>query len=226
MTIHPSPLSPSASLADLATSRAGASRVFMRHGLDFCCRGEISLEEACRERGLSGPALLEEIQAESERAGEVTAWDERPLPELVQHILNHFHEPHRAELPRLIEMAEKVERVHADKATCPTGLTKHLQHMAVELEHHMQKEEQVLFPLIVGGQGAMATIPVQVMEQEHRDHGQNLERLRKLAHDFLPPAEACGTWKALYISLAELESDLMHHIHLENHVLFPLALRS
>ena len=69
-------------------------------------------------------------------------------------------------------------------------------------------------------------MPVQVMEQEHKDHGANLARMRELAHGFEPPSEACGTWRALYLGVRELEAELMKHIHLENHVLFPLALRS
>jgi regulator of cell morphogenesis and NO signaling len=94
------------------------------------------------------------------------------------------------------------------------------------MESHMQKEEQILFPMIRAGRGRMALMPVQVMEQEHRDHGENLALMRKLASDFVAPEEACNTWRALYLGLAELESELMAHISLENHVLFPRALRS
>jgi regulator of cell morphogenesis and NO signaling len=225
MTLEVTSMRPSDSLARLATSRAGASRVFMRHGLDFCCKGEVSLAEACLQRGLSDAQVLEEIRREALPDEEVVAWDERPLTEIVDHVLTRFHEPHRAELPRLLEMARKVERVHAGKPTCPTELAAHLELMAEELELHMQKEEQVLFPMFLAGRGPMAAVPVQVMELEHKDHGENLARMRRLAQEFQPPSEACGTWRALYLGLAELESELMHHIHLENHVLFPLALR-
>ena len=89
----------------------------------------------------------------------------------------------------------------------------------------MQKEEQVLFPMILSGRGAMAAMPVSVMEEEHRDHGKNLERTRALTNDFIAPESACNTWRALYLGLAELERDLMEHIHLENNVLFPRALQ-
>jgi regulator of cell morphogenesis and NO signaling len=98
--------------------------------------------------------------------------------------------------------------------------------MRDELESHMQKEEHVLFPLILAGRGALAAAPIRVMEREHEDHGRNLERLRELAHDFAPPLDACGTWRALYLGLEELEREIMEHIHLENHVLFPRALRA
>ena len=80
--------------------------------------------------------------------------------------------------------------------------------------------------MIHAGQGAMAGMPVHVLEADHRDHALNLQRMRTLAHDFVAPEEACGTWRALYLGLAELERDLMQHIHLENNVLFPRALRA
>ena len=64
------------------------------------------------------------------------------------------------------------------------------------------------------------------MEAEHEEHGANLERMRELASDYQPPPGACGTWRALYLSLAEFEREVMKHIHLENAVLFPRALNS
>lgn len=219
-------LNPDASLASMAVTRAGASRVFNRYGLDFCCHGHTSLRDACKVAQLDSASLLDEIRAEERDSSAFERWDEQPLDALIQHLLDQFHEPHRAELPRLIEMARKVEKVHASKPACPHGLADHLALMLESLDLHMQKEEQVLFPLIRSGRGRMAIMPVQVMEIEHRDHGANLVLLHELAHDFDPPADACGTWSALYLGLAELERDLMQHIHLENNVLFPRALRS
>ena len=218
-------ISPESRLSDLAVTRAGASRVFHRHGLDFCCNGRVRLDEACAEKGLAVDALIAEIEAEARSDESFDRWDEASLDALIDHLLQHYHESHRAEVPRLLEMARKVESVHADKEACPRGLADHIARMLPELEDHMQKEEQVLFPLIRAGRGRMATMPVQVMEEEHRAHGENLARLRALAGDYRPPEEACGTWRALYLGLAELESELMHHIHLENNVLFPRALR-
>jgi regulator of cell morphogenesis and NO signaling len=214
-------------LADLAVTRAGASRVFHRHNLDFCCHGNVSLKQACEKRGLDAGALISEI--ENEERGDASSferWDEQPMNALVEHILTRFHAPLREELPRLIEMAGKVEKVHADKTSCPKGVGDLLQQLKGELESHMQKEEQILFPMIRGGQGHMAEGPVRVMELEHDGAGEALSQLRQLAHDFSPPEEACKTWRALYLGLAELDQELKQHIHLENNVLFPRALAS
>jgi regulator of cell morphogenesis and NO signaling len=217
---------PSDTLADLAASRAGASRVFLRHNLDFCCHGQVSLADACAKKGFDVEALIREIEAERPQDPSFERWDQRPLPELIEHVVTRVHEPHRAELPRLCDMAARVEKVHGDKEACPTGLSALLRQLAAELQLHMQKEEQILFPMIARGDGAAAGGPVQVMEQEHEDAGAQLERIRELTGDHTPPAEACGTWRALYLGLAEFERDLMQHVHLENYVLFPRALRA
>lgn len=220
-------ITPASTLAELAVTRAGASRVFHRHGLDFCCHGAVALDQACERAGLEVETLLEELRAEEQQSEEpFERWDQAPLDDLVEHLLTAFHEAHRAEVPRLLEMARKVERVHREKAACPRGLADHLDHVHSELLLHMQKEEEVLFPMIRSGRGRMARMPVQIMAAEHDDHGENLARIRELAHDFEPPPEACGTWRALYLGLAELERALMTHIGLENNVLFPRALQS
>ncbi|MDP6385114.1 MAG: iron-sulfur cluster repair protein YtfE [Planctomycetota bacterium] len=219
-------ISPDQSLADLVVSHAGASRVFHRHGLDFCCGGQTSLQAACEAAGLQAPEVATEIEAEQQATEQAFIQaDEMPIEQLLDHILENFHAAHRAEVPRLLAMARKVEMVHSDKPTCPTGLGDHLEYMHGELEQHMLKEEEILFPMIRAGHGAMAAMPIQVMEHEHHDHGRNLTRLRELAHEFKAPPEACGTWQALYLGLDELQQALMQHIHLESNVLFPRVLR-
>jgi regulator of cell morphogenesis and NO signaling len=219
-------IAPDATLADLAATLAGASRVFYRHGLDFCCHGRISLEESARKKGLDPGTLAREIEGEVRKPGVFERWDLRPLGEVVEHVLRDFHDAHRAEVPRLLEMARKVERVHGEKTSCPRGLAAHLELLAEELESHMRKEEDILFPLIRSGRGRLAADPIRAMEEEHDDHGKNLARLRELTNDYVPPPDACGTWIALYLGLKELEQQLMEHIHTENNILFPRALRS
>ena len=90
----------------------------------------------------------------------------------------------------------------------------------------MQKEEQILFPMIRRGQqGEAVYLPVRVMESEHDSHGHQLARIRELTHDLKLPAYACATWTALYRGLEVLEADLLQHIHLENNILFARAVR-
>lgn len=220
-------LSQNLTLADLATTVPAASRVFQRHHLDFCCRGRRTLSDACAASALDPAAIIAEIESEDPPAaadGVSVRWDLRPVEDLVAHILARYHLPLRPEIARLVDMARKVERVHAEKPACPRGLTEHLEAVAVDLESHLAKEEQVLFPLVLAGRGAGARMPVRVLMLEHEDHGASLRRTRELAHDLVPPPEACATWRALYLGLENLERELFEHIHLENNVLFPRVL--
>lgn len=212
------------SLAAIATRFAGATRVFQRHNLDFCCRGHETVAAACAARSLDPESLLTELDSELRPTNEGEDWETRSIVDLLDHLQTRYHDRHRQELPRLFSMAAKVESVHAERASCPHGLAAHLNGCSEDLDRHMQKEEQILFPMLRAGHGSHAAGPVQVMEQEHQEHGANLRRLRQLAHDYVPPSGACATWRALYLGLEEFERELMQHIHLENHVLFPRVL--
>jgi regulator of cell morphogenesis and NO signaling len=211
-------------LAELAVSRPGAARVFMAHGLDFCCGGRRPLAEACEKKGVDPEAVLAEIEAQPVAADDLTRWGDRPLAELIDHIVTRYHDWLREEFPALLKMAKKVEAVHAEKPTVPAGLAELLDGLYQEAVSHLQKEECILFPMIQSGRGASCGGPIQVMEAEHRDVGEALGRARQLTNDLTPPQEACNTWRALYLGVARLEQEFFEHIHLENNVLFPRAL--
>ena len=205
-------------LRELASSLPGATAVFRRHKLDFCCGGDIALADAAQRRGLDVQAIAGQLLALDSAAGP-------ELPEspeaLIEHIVGRYHDVHRRELPELVLLAEKVERVHRGHADVPAGLAALLRDMQSELEEHMEKEEMVLFPMMLRNPGARLAPPVQRMRAEHDDHGAMLRRLQGLTHDLTAPAEACNTWRALYAGVGKLADDLMEHIHIENNVLFP-----
>jgi len=213
-------------VGQIASEHPLATRVFARHGIDYCCGGGRPLGEVCGEKGLDSSGLLEEIRREL--AGAAPAgdrWDRAPLEALIDHILVTFHEPLREELPRLEAMARKVAAVHREKEPerLPALLSTYLD-LKAELDGHMAKEEQILFPMIRRGQGPFAGGPVSVMRHEHDVAGSLLQRLRELTDGYTVPAEACNTWRALWHGLRALEEDLHLHIHLENNILFPRAL--
>ncbi len=89
---------------------------------------------------------------------------------------------------------------------------------------HLDKEEQGLFPMILSGRGGQPSAQVFALEREHEDVALALQKTRDLTTDLVPPAEACTTWRALYLRLDELEAEVMEHVHLENNVLFRRAL--
>lgn len=152
-----------------------------------------------------------------------TTWKDAPPSELIAHILERFHQRHRRQLPDLIRLARKVERVHGEHPACPRGLADYLGSLRQELEDHMQTEEQVLFPLMARGEGTSARTLVLIMRVEDRHHGEALDRLSELTGGFSLPPAACNTWRTLYLGLSELCVDLMEHVYLEDHVLFQIA---
>jgi len=207
-------------LGNLACSVPGATRVFRQFRLDFCCGGDLPLSEAAAridvDPHIIADALLALEPEESEKD-----WRAEPAGQLIEYILARFHERHRDQFPELIRLASRVEQVHGSRHECPNGLAEHLWHMQQELESHMLKEEQILFPMLQRGMRfPQAQGPISVMRYEHQEHGNALEQLAALTNDITPPANACNTWRALYRGLEEMRSDLMQHIHLENNVLF------
>ncbi|MHC4954580.1 MAG: iron-sulfur cluster repair di-iron protein [Planctomycetota bacterium] len=222
-----SPITPDTLVGAVATEHPLATRVFARHGIDFCCGGGRPLREACADKGLEPDVLVSELKTEIEASPEPERrWDEAPFDELIDHIVGKYHMSLREELPRLEAMARKVNEVHGDKdPENLRGILDTFIELRAELVDHMAKEEQILFPMIRAGRGGMAQGPVNVMEHEHASAGIALSNLRRYTNDYTVPEGACTTWTALWHGLAALESELHEHIHLENNILFPRALK-
>jgi regulator of cell morphogenesis and NO signaling len=176
-----------------------------------------------------------EALADTDRAGESKTdsdWSRQTLSELIDHILSAHHEHLRLELPRLSEMAAKVAHAHGERFPWVLECRHVLSEFRAELESHMAKEEQVLFPMIRQIERAEPVSfahcgglhnPFMVMEHDHDVAGNALSRMRELSSGFTPPANACNTFRAWLQGLAELEADLHEHIHEENNILFPRA---
>jgi regulator of cell morphogenesis and NO signaling len=208
------------SLGSLARSIPGATALFEANKLDFCCAGNLSLRQAATAKGLDAAALAAQLDAMRGAPNEGRDWRAAPVAELIAHIVERYHTRHREQLPELIRLSRRVEQVHAGRPGCPAGLAEHLEAMRQELESHMMKEEQILFPMLARGLRAQAGGPISVMRFEHEQHGEALARLSALTDDLVAPSGACNTWRALYLGLATLRDDLVAHIHLENNILF------
>jgi regulator of cell morphogenesis and NO signaling len=205
-------------LGEVAVALPGATEVFRRFKLDFCCGGDQTLAEAASARGVDLEILEATLQALDPADGPAVPLEPNAL---IDHILARYHTIHRRELPELAKLARKVEAVHRAHAQVPAGLAVALERMGEELDSHMAKEEQVLFPLMRRGSHPMIDAPIAVMRSEHNEHGERLREIERLAHDLRLPADACTSWRALYAGVGKLADDLMEHIHLENNLLFP-----
>lgn len=147
--------------------------------------------------------------------------DTMSVEELLDHIAGRYQDVHRRELPALIALARKVERVHEGAPEAPAGLADALEHIALELDMHIEVEDKVLFRAMRQNAGKVIDHPIAMMRSEHRDYAEELDKLEELAHGFRPPAWASGSWTRLYRELAGICATLREQMRIENDILFP-----
>lgn len=214
----------------LVAEQPARSRVFERFGIDYCCGGKKTLAAACEAKGVELEAVARELEALDQvtPAPEVD-WTRATMTALADHIERTHHDYLKEALPRLSTLTEKVANAHGAKDSRLFDLRDLFRSFREELETHMWKEEQILFPLIrkMDGADVMPAFhcgsvenPIRVMLAEHDDAGEALASMRRLTDDFTAPDGACGTYRAMLAALVELESDMHQHVHLENNVLF------
>jgi regulator of cell morphogenesis and NO signaling len=210
-------------LAELVLERPSAARVLTRLGLDYCCGGRDSLEDACRARGLDARTVLVFLEHEREPVAiEGVDWTTVPLGELCAHIVEEHHARLRWELPRLGELAAAAAAAHGSERPELAVLCDELAALREELEEHVDEEERELFPLLTAG--AIDRSRVERLLHEHDATGARLRRLRELGGDYDAATALCATHRALLDGLHGLELDLHQHVHEENNILFPRAL--
>lgn len=234
LTASPAGLTPDVTIGELVAARPLFGRLFEQLGIDYCCGGKQTLAAACAKLGLdlgttrtfleSAAIALQAGPAEVDAAA-------MSLTELADHIEATHHAYLKDELPRLVDLADRVAGKHGQRDPRLLQVAEATRELAEEMLCHMQKEEFILFPLvrqIDAGRGdtllALLSAPIQQMEAEHQAAGDVTSRLRLLTDGFAQEGAACNTHRALLAGLAEFESDLHRHVHKENNVLFPRAL--
>lgn len=223
-------------VGEVVARRPALSHAFEAAGVDYCCGGKRSLEEACREKGLDPSAFVAHLE-EAAAAGQgdpVVDAAAMSLTELADHIERTHHDWLREELPRLDALTKKVASVHGAEDPRLQEVRETFLTLAAEMTSHMMKEEQVLFPFIRRLEvsetlpafhcGPIAN-PIRQMGLEHQDAGAALERMRTLTDGYSPPEWACNTYRVMLDALEHLERDMHQHVHKEDNVLFPRAAR-
>jgi len=227
-------------VGELALENPAATRVFEKLGIDYCCGGNQSLEQACRAANVPVDQVLDslEMAEQTTRAAQnIHDWQGEPLADLTAHIISTHHKYTREEIARLGPLFEKVCSVHGKNHPELLDARASFAGLAQELTNHMMKEEMVLFPYIVRMEEAViqkepvlpppfgsVQNPISMMEHEHDSAGNALRAMRQASGDYAPPADACISYQTLYKALSEFEADLHQHIHLENNILFPRAI--
>lgn len=227
------------SLAQIVNGNHLAAPVFEKYHLDFCCKGKRTLAQACSESELK----LEEVVAALENTEQVSSgpvtmnYANMSLEQLAAHIVTTHHTYVKKEMPAILGYLQKVVSKHGEHHPEMIKVLQLFTAVKEEMEAHMQKEELVLFPRIKEIEKQLAEerelvinrtfllSPINMMEQEHDHAGTMLAEIRKLTNDYTPPADACTTYRLCLAALQAFELDLHQHVHLENNMLFPKALK-
>jgi len=224
---------------EIAVSSPAAARVLEEAGVDYCCGGNRSLDDACAGTGVSSEEILARLRASNEPARPEDAdWVSAPLAELTDHIRQKHHGYVREAIPRISALLEKVKAKHGANHPEIKTIEGLFHQLGQEMIAHMQKEEMILFPYIErlerarNGGGTLerpffqsVRNPIQMMMNEHDGAGNLAKQIRKASSEYTPPGDACSSYQRLYSELHEFETDLHLHVHLENNILFPRAVK-
>ncbi len=211
-------------VGQLAVEIPGATAIFFKNKINFCCDGNKLLNEVVTQKKLDGQYIVEALKQLNQRKEQTVNLQELSNQEVIDYVLQRFHEVHSEQLCELHRLASRVETVHKNHPLCPTGLAQHLALMEEELSLHMKKEEAILFPLFARNINSLLGESIEVMKKEHEEHLSQIETIYRLTNDVTPHEDACNTWRALYLGLQEFISDLNQHIHTENNILFNRAI--
>lgn len=210
--------------------------IFHKYGLDFCCGGNRALKEICEMNDINIESIINEVNDIANAKGDEINYQSMDVDELVTHIIEKHHKYIYEKGPITTQFIEKVARVHGERHPETVEIARIFKELLSELGHHMMKEEQVLFPYILNlvkmEKGEISTDsfrqfvsnPIKVMMIEHDQAGNMLKAIKNLSNNYLPPADACNTYRAAFSNLKEMDDDIILHIHLENNILFQKAI--
>ena len=227
------------SLAQIVNNNHRAATVFEKYQLDFCCKGKRTLQQACQEKDLKIEDVVADLETtEQGKSDKASAnYDQLSLAQLSEYIVMTHHSYVKKEMPQILTYLQKVASKHGERHPEMWKVFALFVAVKEEMEQHMQKEEQVLFPRIQEtekwvNEGKEMRInhtylqaPINMIEQEHDHAGGMLAEINKLTNNYQPPADACTTYKLSFAALQAFEMDLHQHVHLENNILFPKAMQ-
>ncbi|NEU09548.1 iron-sulfur cluster repair di-iron protein [Flavihumibacter sp. R14] len=229
---------PEETIGEIVARDYRKAQAFKKLGIDFCCGGKKTLSEVSKAKGISLEVIKSELEAVDRSANSVLNFDEWELDFLTDYVVNTHHSYCRESIPFILEIANKVARVHGGRHPELVKVAEVFARIAQDLVLHMSKEEKILFPFIrqlvnAGNKGSEicsnpfggVLSPIMVMEMEHEQAGEDLTELRELTSDYSLPADACNSYTILFRKLEEFEIDLYNHVHLENNILFPKAIK-
>ncbi len=224
-------------LATIVTANHQAVPVLEKYHLDFCCKGKRTLQQACTESELEVDKIIADLQKIENGNNSNLSFEKMTLEQITEYIVLTHHSYVKKEMPAILGYLQKVAAKHGGRHPELFKIFEIFTDVNEEMTAHMNKEEVILFPRIKVVEQEIKTVvenkinttyissPIEVMEQEHDHAGHLLGQIRQLTNDYTAPDDACTTYKLSFAALKAFEIDLHQHVHLENNILFPKALR-
>ena len=227
-------------IGELVAKDYRSASVFKKYGIDFCCQGNRTINDACTAKEMDVDVVLNDLNAinttnASSSAGiDFKSW---PLDLLADYIEKTHHRYVVDKLPELTAYLAKIAEVHGDNHPELYKIKDHFKKVVENLAQHMKKEELLLFPFIrkmetakrsgntveMLNSGSIKNL-IDEMEDEHLAEGDRFREIEHLSNNYTPPADGCNTYRVTFAMLKEFEEDLHLHIHLENNILFPKSI--
>lgn len=225
-------------VGQIVADRFDTTWIFYRYGIDFCCHGDTLFIEACKKKGVDPNQVAKELDEVVEVPFVCApAFSEWPLDLLIDYVLKIHHRNIRKEGPKIEILLDKVVKVHGAKHLYLYQVQQHFHESLIDLESHLSKEENILFPyvyeLCFAGMEERkiesfhcGTIrySIEAMEKEHSIEGERFALISSLTNGFTPPDDACSSYRLVLQQLKQFDEALHEHIHLENNIIFPKAL--
>jgi len=225
-------------VGEIVTKDFRTAPVFSKYGIDFCCGGDKTLEEVCKKQSINISKLQNELEEAIQNGEKEIDFNSSPLDLLADYIEETYHSYIKKKSPMIIQFLGKIKEVHGKNHPELAKIFDLFSQSAMDLSMHLQKEERILFPLIrklaeaeksglFAEEGHCGTIqnPIAVMKEEHETEGERFKKISKLTGGYTTPSDGCNTYHASYEMLGEFERKLHEHIHLENNILFPKAIK-
>lgn len=144
------------------------------------------------------------------------------MARLVRHIRDRYHRALIGLIEDAVALAAACEAAHSGEEFWPHGLSDRLIEILEALEDHQQREDAVVFPLLLAGR-PQAAEAARIMEAEHARIRRLLDVMRALTQGFEAPAAACVSWRVLYVLACKIDLDIREQMKLEERELFGAA---
>ena len=214
--------------------------VFESHKIDYYNKGKRSLQEVADEHKIDLQTLKNEIAKKKESPSEEDDnFNSRGLDALSEYIVKTYHRYADQQIQVIKPALEKACQDYAKRHPWLPEIKKLFDAAAGGIAVHQKKEELILFPFIRKMADAKKNnkefvrpsatksveSPVDMLTHEHYQQSELFQKIAEISQNYILPDGVDGSIKDSLHLLKEFEINLHKHLHLENNILFPKALK-